>query len=189
MEQKEKILIMLVGKTHTGKTTFANEVKQEFKNVLILEADPIAVFMKENYPELRFSDDKEHTGEFKDVSLKFKTFLLFLEFAMSLNKPIMLSNSNMWLKGRELVFELCKKNGYKVIGIYLNLPEEILINRINVSERSTNVLRTSKSFNELILNQRERMQPPEPSDFTEFFECKSEQEVEDIKKKIINILK
>lgn len=189
MEKDNKTLIMFVGKTHSGKTTFANEIKKEVENVLILEADPIAVFMKEKFPELRENDDREHTGIFKEISLKYKTFLLFLEFALDLGKPIILSNSNMWLKGRELVFELCKKYNYKVVGVCFDFPEEVLFERAKISERSLNVLRTSKDFNDLIINQRTRMQVPDPSEFDIFFTIQNPGELEQIKKELETILK
>lgn len=182
----DKKLIMLIGKTHSGKTTFAKELKKKIKNLIVLEADPIAIFMKENFPELRESDDIEHTGIFKNVSLKYKTFLLFLEFALALNRPIILSNSNMWSNGRKMVLKLCKKFGYKIIGVYFDFSEEFLIQRVQNGNRSTNVLRKSKNFNELIFNQRARMQIPKSSEFYKFMTIKSEYDLKTIKNNLIN---
>ncbi len=189
MDKENKVLIMLIGKTHCGKTTFAKELKGQVANLIILEADPIAVFMKEQFPELRGLDDQEHNGNFNNVSLKYRTFLLFLEFALSLGRPIILSNSNMWQKGREMVFDLCKKFGYKAIGLYFDFPEELVLSRAEVSDRSLNVLRTSKSFQDLIINQRSRMQPPESSEFETLFTAKSPEELSKIKEDLIKVLK
>ncbi len=140
------------------------------------------------FPDLRAIDDREHTGVFKSVSLKYRVFLLLLEFALSTRKSIILSNSNMWLKGRELVLDLCKKFNYKVIGVYFDLPEEVLFERAKKSGRSLDVLRTSKDFEDLIINQRERMQPPASSEFDEFIEIKSEQDISNLKDRLIKIL-
>lgn len=188
MENSQKILIMLIGKTHSGKTTFAKEIEGKVQDLVVLEADPIALFMKEQFPRLRENDDKEHTGTFEKVALKFQAFLLFVEFALSLGKPVILSNSNMWIKGRELVLELCKKFNYRVIGVYFDFSEELLIQRIEKSGRSTNVLRLSKDFKDLIIKQRDRMQPPDPAQFDEFFIITSEEETKTVQEELIKKL-
>ena len=108
---------------------------------------------------------------------------------MSIGKPIILSNSNMWIKGREMVFELCKKFDYKITGIYFDILEEILVKRAEISGRSINVLRTSENFQALIVNQRNRMQPPNSDDFDEFFVVKSEDEVKKLQKDLIKTCK
>lgn len=188
MEKENKILIMLIGKTHSGKTTFAKKIKNEVRDILILEADPITIFIKEHFPELKDNDDQKHSELFKEVSLRYRTFLLFLEFALSLGRPIILSNSNMYINGRTMIFDLCKKFNYKVIGVHLDLSEEILFNRTQDSNRSLNVLRTSKDFNDLIINQRNRMQPPESSEFDEFFNIKLEGEIVEVENKLKKLL-
>jgi len=132
---------MFIGKTHSGKTTFAKELEETKKDVLTLEADPIALFMREKFPKLREIDDKEHCGAFQNASLKYRLFLLLLEFSMSFGRTIILSNSNMYERGRKLVFELVKKYKYKIIGVYFDFPEEFLINRIKKTKRTTKVLR------------------------------------------------
>lgn len=185
---KNKTLIMLIGKTHSGKTTFANKFKTK-SDLLILEADPIAVFMKDKFPKLRKIDDTEHNGNFKNISLKFKVFLLFVEFGLSTGLPIMLSNSNMWSRGRKMIFKLCKKFKYKTIGVYFDYPEEVLIDRIKKTSRSTEALRLSKTFNKLIINQRSRMQEPKKKEFDEFFVVKKEGDLEKIIKDLKNKLK
>lgn len=188
MKKQNKNLIMFIGKTHSGKTTFAKELEKENTNIIILELDPMALFMRENFPKLRELDDRDHSGKFKNISLKYQTFLLFVEFAMSFGKPIILSNSNMWVKGRSLIFKLAKKFDYKIIGVYFDFPEEFLLNRIKKSKRTTNVLRISKSFEDLIINQRTRMETPNPKDFKEFYIIKSENDLEKVKNKLIKIL-
>lgn len=185
MNEENKTLIMLIGKTHSGKTTFANELKEQIKDLLVLEADPIAAFMEKDFPELRKNDYNDPSGAFKKISLKVKTFLLFVEFAMSLGKPIILSNSNMYIEGRKLVFSLCKKFNYRVVGVYFDFPEELLVDRIKTSGRDTVVLRKSVNFPDLIVNQRTRMQPPESSEFDEFLVVKSEEKIPGLKNKLI----
>ncbi len=188
MKKSDKKLIMFIGKTHSGKTTFAKEIEKEC-NIIILEADPIALFMNEYFPKLRECDDKSHTSSFKNISLKYKTFLLFVEFAMSLNKTILLSNSNMWSNGRKLIFKLAKKFDYKIIGVYFDLPENLLFERVKNSKRDEAVLRVSKDFNDLIINQRTRMEIPISKDFDKFFVIKSAEDLKQTKSNLIKIIK
>ena len=86
MENSQKYLIMFIGKTHSGKTTFANELKKENGNILVLEADPIAVFIKEHFPELVDADNNKHYEIFGEVSLKYKIFLLLLRISFVFRK-------------------------------------------------------------------------------------------------------
>lgn len=188
MKKQDKKLIMFIGKTHSGKTTFAKELEKIKKDVLVLEADPVALFMRENFPKLRELDDKEHSGAFQNASLKYRIFLLLLEFSMSFGKTIILSNSNMYEKGRKLVFKLAKKYRYKVIGVYFDFPEEFLISRIKKSKRTMKILRVSKDFNELIINQRTRMQVPNPKEFDKFYTIKSEGDLIKVKNNLIKII-
>ena len=188
MKKQDKKLIMFIGKTHSGKTTFAKELEELKKDLLVLEADPIALFMRENFPKLRELDDKEHSGAFKNASLKYRMFLLLLEFSMSFGRTIILSNSNMYERGRKLVFKLAKKYKYKVIGVYFDFPEEFLIDRIKKSKRTTKILRVSKDFSDLIINQRTRMQIPNPEDFNQFYTIKSEEDLNNVKSNLIKII-
>jgi len=179
---------MFIGKTHSGKTTFAKELEEIKKDILVLEADPIALFMRENFPKLRELDDKEHSGAFKNASLKYRLFLLLLEFSMSFGRTIILSNSNMYERGRRLVFRLVKKYDYKVIGVYFDFPEEFLISRIQKSKRTTKILSVSKDFNDLIINQRTRMQVPDSKDFDLFYTIKSDSGLIKVKDSLIKII-
>lgn len=183
-----KKLIMFIGKTHSGKTTLAKELEIINKDVLVLEADPIALFMRENFPKLREMDNKEHIGKFQNVSLKYKLFLLLLEFSMSFGKTIILSNSNMYKSGRKLIFNLAKKFGYKIIGVYFDFPEDFLLKRIKESKRTTKILRVSKNFNDLIINQRTRMEIPTSKEFDLFYVIKPENDFDKIKNNLIEII-
>lgn len=188
MKKSDNKLIMFIGKTHSGKTTFAKKIAKKNINVLVLEADPIALFMHDHFPRLRKNEDKNYDGSFKKLALKFQILILFIKTAMQLKMKIILSNSNIWKKGRNLVFKMCKKFNYKVIGVYFDFPEYFLINRINKSTRTINILNTSKNFHELIIKQRARVQPPNPEDFDKFFVIKSESDLKKVEIELIKLL-
>ncbi len=190
MKKKEKTLIMFIGKTHCGKTTCAKELEKKVKGFVALEADPIAIFMKKEFPILRQNDDKKiYSGADNKNSLKFRTFLLFLDFALFLGKPILLSNANLYSNGRKTIIKLCKKYNYKVVGVYFDFPEEILFERAKSSERNKDVLRVVKDFKDLITIQRDRLEIPKRSEFNEFFVVKSLLEVQKLQKLLVKKLK
>jgi len=190
MKKKNKTLVMFIGKTHSGKTTCAKELGKKVKDLVALEADPIAVFMKKEFPILRQNDDKKkYSGADNKNSLKFRTFLLFLDFALFLGKPILLSNANLYLNARKTIIKSCKKYGYKVIGVYFDFPEGILFERAKKSKRNKDVLRVVKDFKDLIIIQRERIEIPKTSEFDEFFVVKSSLEVQKLQKQLVKKLK
>ena len=188
MKKQDKKLVMFVGKTHSGKTTLAKKIEAAQPELLILEADPIALFLKDTFPALAKIDDTEHTGAFKNTSLKYKAFLLLVEFALSSGRTVLLSNSNMWKKGRQFLFKLAQKFEYKTICVYFDYPEEILFERAKESKRNTQVLRVSKSFEDLIIKQRTRMEIPNPKDFDLFLHIKSEADLSLVEQKLLKLL-
>jgi predicted kinase len=188
MKKSDKKLIMFIGKTHSGKTTLAKELEKTKSNVINIEADPIALFLNKNFPKLNKGNKNYKIGKSQKISLKFKTFLLFVESAMALEENIILSNSNLYQSGRELIFSLCNKYNYKIICVYFNFPEDFLLQRIKKSKRTTKILRISKNFYDLIINQRTRIQPPNPKNFDDYFVIKSEKDLKGIKNKLIKIL-
>lgn len=178
--------LLTIGKTHTGKSTFANELLKEIQNGVILETDLIALFLRANYPKLH-ALDVDHKGSFSSPSLKFLLFRTVLSFALEQNVNIIMSNSNMYQNGRKDVLSIIKQYSTKSIGLYFNYPEEIILERVKVSKRDTSVLSVSKDFEELVVNQRTRFQPPNETDFDYFFEVKNVTELLAIKDTILKL--
>lgn len=181
-------VLLTIGKTHTGKSTFAKELVEDIPNGVILETDSIALFLKDTFPKLH-AFDLDHNGSFSSPSLKFLAFRTVLTFALEKNFNIIMSNSNMYENGRKDVLSIINKYPMKTIGLYLNYPEEIILERAKNSKRDIKVLSVSKDFNELIVNQRTRFQAPNRTDFDYFFEVKNPEELPDIKNKIVELYK
>ncbi|MEI6863939.1 MAG: AAA family ATPase [Candidatus Adlerbacteria bacterium] len=182
------LTLLTIGKTHSGKSTFAKEIATSIPNSVILETDTIALFLRSHYLSLH-SLDLDHKGSFSDPSLKFLVYCTILEFALKQGSNCILSNSNMYENGRKQVLDIIKKYPGKTIGVYFNYPEEVLFERVKNSQRDTKVLSVSKDFNELIVKQRERFQPPNPSDFDYFFEVTNPDQLSEISKEIIELYK
>lgn len=169
-------VIMLVGKTHSGKTTFGRLLKEHVVKLVVLETDAVAIFLREHFPEVASADDHEHTGKFEKVSLKFLLFQNIFTRALEIDAPLLLSNSNMWKEGRRVLLEECKRAGRRTIGVFFDLPVDLLKERAEKSERDTRVLRTSRHFPELLERQASRMQTPSANEFDEFYVVHSQVE-------------
>jgi len=177
----------MVGKTHSGKTTFGRILEKEIKGVVI-QTDPIALFLKNEY-HVNLDQDQEHDGSFVKPSLKVKIFNVILEHVIKSDTLIpVLTNSNMHQKMRTQIIERLHKGGHQVIGIYLNFSEKVLTYRINETNKSTNVLNTSKDFHALIIKQRKIFIEPKDNEFDYFFEINSNEMYNEIGKKIINMI-
>lgn len=181
-----RYVLMAIGKTHSGKTTFANELISDISEGVIIETDPIALFLRETFSTLR-ALDLDHRGGFSSPSLKFLLFRTILTFALEQNFNVILSNSNMYENGRKDVLNIVDQYKYKTIGVYFNYSEEVLLNRVEYSGRDTKVLVVSKDFNELVVNQRTRFQPPNKDDFDYFFEITDPADLPEIKGRIIKL--
>ena len=184
MESK-RIAIVMVGKTHSGKTTFAEILSKKIPESIILQTDPFAEFLNKNYPK-EINLDIEHDGTFRKPSLKFKLFQeVFNHVVNQKNFIPILANSNMHQKARTQIIEDLKRNSYYVIGIYLNLPEKILRSRIKKAKRDTRVLSLSKDFDEVLSRQENIFIEPQTGEFDSFFEITDQEQVEDVIESIV----
>lgn len=184
MEKQNKKLIIFIGRTHSGKTTFAKKLEKKYKNLLVLEADPIEIFLKEQFP--RFKELNEKLNVQKDnILLRRDIFLLFLKFALKSGRPIVLSNANIWKEWRDQMIELGRQSNYKVIGIYFDIPDKVLLERVKKAKRPTKFIREAKNFKDLLASQKSRIQIPRSFDFDKFFVIKTENDLEKIKKELL----
>lgn len=188
---EKDVLIMTVGKTHSGKTTFARKINDILPNSVVLESDVISVFLRENFPLIHFSSVNREFGrkfDFEKPQLKYAILKTILTFSLENGFRIILSNSNSIKKARAQVIKLIRSYGTKVIMVYFNIPEEVLLKRIKKAGRSTAVLNSSKNFRELLTKkQRVIFEAPNKDEADYFFEIKREKDIPLILDKIRNI--
>src|SRR3989344_2809743 len=114
--KNKKYVIMCVGRTHTGKTTFAKEVVKKFPNTIQIDSDEIAVFAKEKYPLVVESVYNKTRVDFNN--LKMVLFKDVYSFGLNIGLNIILSNSNLSKKVRSFVSNRARRHGYEIITIY-----------------------------------------------------------------------
>ena len=99
MKLKDNYAIVMIGKTHTGKTTFAQDIVKRLNTFEILEADAVSLFLNANFPLLREIDKSKH-GVWETPTLKLLLFQDIVKYAFVNNLNVILANSNLSTKVR-----------------------------------------------------------------------------------------
>lgn|GEM_PF-3198259 len=184
---KKPIAVVMVGKTHSGKSTFARMLEEALPDFAILETDPISVFEREFFPKTA-SLKGESNGDFTEPTLTFKFFQTLVDHALFYKQNIILGNSNMWSDGRTRILKKIHSAGYLSVIVFMNLYEKVLFDRVAYAKRPTNVLTTSKNFDELIIKQRDRLTSPTLDESDYFFEITDVNEIGDVIASISKII-
>lgn len=108
-----RLVIMMVGKTHSGKTTFAKELESSMHNAIVIDQDNHAEFVNKHYKKLR---PKEGPN-----TLKFTVTNTIVEYAAAQsNFHLILSNSNLYKPQRTNVLRYFMKKDLAVLLYTLN---------------------------------------------------------------------
>lgn len=182
---------MTVGKTHSGKTTFGKKIAKKLKRVCLLDSDEIAEFLKDKYPGLYDNDFVKDSNELAPgYHLKRMVLLDIYKQALKTNLPIISTSANSTKKIRTEARSFAKKSGRKVIMVYFNLPETLLVSRIKESKRSQKCLYHSKNFIDLLVNkQKQRFEAPNKREADHFLEITDEASETKVFKEIMKLLK
>jgi predicted kinase len=185
---KKALAILTVGKTHAGKSHFAKELVKSLPNSAVLDADIVASFLQKKFPKLH-ELDREQSGAFKNVPVKYQIFKAILKAYLDLKHNVVLSNANLSEKVRTDIITEVKKHHYETVGVYFDYSEEHLLKQIEKAKKDTSVLTISKSFEELLTNQRKWLQPPSAKEFDHFFLVRKPEELTTVIKSIVKIVR
>lgn len=169
-----RLMIMTVGKTHSGKTTFAKELESILQQAVVIDQDNHAEFINKHYKKLR---PKEGPN-----TLKFTVTNAIVEYATEQsNFHLILSNSNLYKPARLNVLRYFHEKGFMIIIVYFELPIEILKERVEKTQRSKAIFRSASSFME-VLESQEKTKPDEPTkdEVNHLFVIKSPDEITEI---------
>ncbi|WP_079508900.1 AAA family ATPase [Mesobacillus jeotgali] len=145
----ERLAIMTIGKTHSGKTTFARELEKQLDNSIVMDQDLHAEFLNTYYKKLQ---PAEGPNTLKHAISK----LLVRYTAENTDCHLIICNSNRSRKGRTyLLEELFPSSFFIRILIHFDIPDHILENRIVSTKRNTNIFRGAYSnFMEVLRKQQ-----------------------------------
>ncbi|EJR54002.1 hypothetical protein IIM_02259 [Bacillus cereus VD107] len=145
----KRLVIITVGKTHTGKTTFARELEKELPNSFVMDQDNHAEFINTYYEKLQPTEGPN--------TLKHGLSKFIVDYAKEYtNLHLIICNSNRSRNGRMyLLNELFKKEEYVRILVHFDIPDDVLYERVNRSKRNTNIFRGNYSSFKEVLNRQQ----------------------------------
>jgi len=141
-----RLVIMTVGKTHSGKTTFAKELESALQQAIVIDQDNHAEFINSYYKKLRPLEGPN--------TLKFSVTKAIVNYATEQSEfHIILSNSNLNKSGRTNVLQYFHEKGFTSIIVYFDLPIDLLKERVQKTQRSNTIFRSASSFSEVLERQ------------------------------------
>jgi tRNA uridine 5-carbamoylmethylation protein Kti12 len=144
----KRLVIITVGKTHSGKTTFARALEKEVPNSFVMDQDNQAEIINTYYDKLQPTKGPN--------TLKHGLSKFIVDYAKEYtNLHLIMCNSNRSRNGRMyLLNELFKKEEYVRILVHFDIPDDVLYERVARSKRNTNIFRGNYSnFEEVLVRQ------------------------------------
>lgn len=181
----KRLVIMTVGITHSGKTTFARALEKELHNSIVIDQDNHAEFLHTFYESLLPKQGPN--------MIKYALTQTIVNYVVNeTNCHLILCNSNRNRNNRLKLLEHYHKQGFISILVNFEIPEHVVKERVAISQRSTTILRTASTFEEVLIRQQNESNksdviPPNKGEADHLFLIKSENDFPYIIKKIISI--
>lgn len=189
LEQGSKrYVIMCVGHTHSGKTTFAKKLVEMSNNIAIIDNDAIADFIAREYPAFVKSDYNKSKKTLQDPNLKFLLWKHILHFGLATGHNLILSNGNLGKDIRDFVRDAAVSNSYKLITVYFNLSRDTLLERIEETKKDTTMFVTEKNWSQVFENQEAYAVLPPEKGVAHYFEIKDPDETDTVLSSIIQLI-
>ncbi|WP_404451871.1 ATP-binding protein [Virgibacillus necropolis] len=143
-----RVVIMTVGKTHSGKSSFAKALEKEIPNSVVIDQDNHAEFLHTYYQTL--------VPKHGPNTAKYALTQSIIDYAVNeTNCHLIICNSNRNRKGRLKLLEHYHNKGFTSILVNFDIPDHVLKERIKKSKRSTTILRTASTFEEVHTRQQD----------------------------------
>ncbi|TLS37074.1 AAA family ATPase [Pseudalkalibacillus caeni] len=182
----KRVVIITVGKTHSGKTTFARSLEQQLKNSLVVDQDNHAEFINTYYKTLLPKQGPN--------TLKYAISKLIMDYAIeNTDYHLIICNSNRSRKGRmSLLEKLFDQNKFIRILVHFDIPDDVLHARVTQSKRNTNIFRSASTFDEVLTRQqaetlKEDVTDPVEGEADHLFVIKDNEEANSVIQRIVDI--
>lgn len=183
----KRLVVLTVGKTHSGKTTFARALEKELNNACVVDQDNHAAFLNTFYEKLL----PKHGPN----TLKHALSQLIVDYAKEHSDcHFIVCNANRSKKGRAyLLEEVFPRKQFVRILVHFDLADKVLLERVRESNRSTNIFRGSyANFEEVLVRQLNESEQQDITDPTKeeadhLFVIKDSGDVDVVMKEIVRL--
>ncbi|MCJ8007826.1 ATP-binding protein [Lederbergia wuyishanensis] len=177
----KRLVIITVGKTHSGKTTFARGLEQQLYNSIVIDQDNHAEFINTYYRSLLPQKGPN--------TIKYAVTQTIVDYAVNQTDfHLILCNSNRSERARLNLLKNFKNKGFITILVHLDIPDHILQERVSSSHRSTAIFRTASTFEEVLNRQQaESHSDPIEEEADYLFVIKDTEEIQLVTSRITDI--
>ncbi|WP_312099430.1 ATP-binding protein [Niallia sp.] len=180
----KRLVIMTVGMTHSGKTTFAKALESRLGNAVVVDQDNHGEFLHTHYDKLV---PKDGSNRIKHALTK-----TIVDYAVNHSDcHLILCNANRNQASRKELLSYYKKHDFTSVLVHFALPISILKERIAKNNRDTLRLRTASSYDEVLNRQHQQtgMEALDPiaGEADYLFTVKEEEDVSAIMETIIKL--
>ncbi|GIP56029.1 MULTISPECIES: ATP-binding protein [Paenibacillus] len=182
----KRLVVITVGKTHSGKSTFAQALEQQLHESLVIDQDNHAEFLGTYYRRLLPKQGPN--------TIKYSITRAIVDHAVrQTDAHLILCNSNSYGQGRSELLEYFHKEGFISILVYFDLPDLVLEERVAHSQRSKTIFRAASSFKEVLDRQQyeslnnPNVTAPAEGEANHLLVIKNSDEVREIIRKIVTI--
>lgn len=142
-----RVAVITVGKTHSGKTTFAKALERQLAAAIVVDQDNHAEILQTYYPALV---PKQGAN-----AIKYALTQAIVDHAVDQTDcHVILCNANRNRKGRLKLLEFYRSKGFITILVNFDVADAVLEARIDRAQRDTSILRTVSSFKDVLKRQQ-----------------------------------
>ena len=161
---KNRVFIMMVGYSLSGKTTFARKLAKNYP-FLIIESRQIHQLINKRFKELQDDDTVSGTGYNLRQELTTKIRQNLLTKLLPQGWPIIADSCHLEFKKRKIILDLARKNHYFTIIIWLKTPEKILLSRLKLADQKRIMQKQKPAWVDLYQKlQKKKFDPPKENE-------------------------
>jgi len=180
-----RLVIITVGKTHSGKTTFAKDLEQQLGNSIVIDQDNHAEFINTFYKSLLPSQGPN--------TIKYAVTQTIVDYAVNQTSfHLILCNSNRSRNDRLELLRHFRDKGFISILVHFDIPDYVLQARVANSKRSTTIFRSAATFEEVLNRQmaeshKSELIAPIEGEADYLFTINNNDDVQSVIRKIVDI--
>lgn len=188
-EVMKNIVVLMCGKTHTGKTTFGKELSNIIPKNVLIDNDTSARFLKQNYAVINSDSEVRSKRTPTDPDLRLLIPQLIYDYCLRNSYNVILTASHSRKTIREKQRQIARKNGAIFVIVFMKYSDEAIQSRIAKTLRSTEDVDDIPNFNKELERQNSFFEYPESPEADYFFTVEKEEDKEVVKNKILELVR